>query len=133
METTIKKRQQKRQVFEGFLEQGDAFLVFDPRKGGVIVPEHLRKQNSLSLQFGYNLVIPICDLTITDDLVTGTLSFDRSPFWCAIPWDAVFAVISAGELGVGWPEDFPPDLTKEGYNKEKQQNLKQRHLRVVGK
>lgn len=128
-ETIITKSQQKRMTFEKFLEQGDAYLILDPRKDGVVAPPNLCKQSSLMLLFGYSLVIPIRDLQITDERVTATLSFDRSPFWCSIPWDAVFGVKGDGEVGIGWPDDFPKDALTSADNS--QELKKQSHLRVV--
>jgi hypothetical protein len=128
-ETTLTKRQQKRAVFEKLLNDGDAFLIFDPRRDGVQVPAHLRKQASLALQYGVNMVIPIRNFLISDLGVAGVLSFDRLPFECFVPWDAVFCITTGGDTGIGWTEDFPKELLTEV--SKPAELKKQHHLRVV--
>ena len=57
------------------------------------------------LQFGYEMRVPILDLEVDDEAISGTLSFNRRPFWCRIPWNAVFAIVDEERKGVRWPED----------------------------
>jgi len=92
------------------LESSDVFIHLDPRKEHVAVPLHLRKQPHLILQVGLNMPVPIPDLEVDDDGISCTLSFNRSPFWCKLPWDAVYALVSKDARGMVWPDDVPPEV-----------------------
>lgn len=95
------------------LLRGSVFVHLDPRSKGVVLPMHLTKQPQVMLQIGLDLPIPIPDLRVDGHGLSGTLSFNRSPFHCTIPWGAVFAL--AGEEGRGmiWEEAMPEELTAE--------------------
>ncbi len=95
------------------LLRGSVFVHLDPRSKGVILPVHLTKQPQVMLQIGLDLPIPIPDLRVDGLGLSGTLSFNRSPFHCTIPWNAVFAL--AGEEGRGmiWEDAMPEELTAE--------------------
>jgi hypothetical protein len=41
-----------------------------------------------------------------------TLSFNRSPFYCVVPWPSVFAMVGEDGRGMVWPDEMPPELTK---------------------
>jgi len=93
------------------LLRGPSLLVhLDPRKPEVVVPPDFKQQSQLVLQVGLNLAIPIRDLEVTDEAISGTLSFSRTPFWCFVPWAAVFALAGEDGRGLVWPEDVPPEL-----------------------
>ncbi len=104
----------KRDVCVALLESSSVFVHLDPRKEGVVVPPWFRRQAQLVLQVGYQMAVPIPDLTVGDEALTGTLSFSRSPFQCSIPWSSVFALVS-GETGRGmvWPPDVPPEVASQ--------------------
>ncbi|HTJ81031.1 MAG TPA: hypothetical protein VL400_04885 [Polyangiaceae bacterium] len=105
-----RKLPSKKEVLATYLERDSARVFLDPRKDGVVVPKHLGKQAELVLRLGHDLRPPIPDLDIGDAGVTCTLSFNRSPFLCHLPWSAVFAIISDDVIenrGVVWPEDVP--------------------------
>jgi stringent starvation protein B len=97
-----------------FLLQGTTMFVhLDPRKPDVVVPDWFRKQPNLILQVGLNMALPIPDLRVDDDCVSGTLSFNRSPFWCKIPWGAVFALVGENGRGMIWPADVPSEVAAQ--------------------
>jgi len=100
-------------VAQALLLRGSAFVYLDPRREGVVVPEYLRKQPQLVLQIGLDLAVPIPDLTVDEDGVFGTLSFNRSPFPCTVPWSAVFGLVSDDAMGVVWQEDLPSEIAAE--------------------
>jgi len=54
--------------------------------------------------------VPIVDLRLDTDGVYGTLSFQRTPFVCAVPWKAIFAVRGQDGNGVVWSDDLPDEL-----------------------
>ena len=103
----------KQDVAQALLLSGSAFVYLDPRRDGVVVPPHLRKQAQLVLQIGLDLVVPIPDLTVDDDGIRGTLSFNRAPFTCIVPWSAVFALVGDDAMGVVWHEDLPEEIAAE--------------------
>jgi stringent starvation protein B len=100
-------------VVRVLLTRGSVFVHLDPRVEGTIVPTHLRKQPQLFLQIGLDLPVPIPDLRIDDDGITGTLSFQRTPFECWVPWPAVFGVVAEDGDGMVWPEDLPTEIAME--------------------
>lgn len=92
------------------LAKSGVFIHLDPRREGVVIPPQFRKQPELVLQVGLNMAVPIRDLEVEDDGVSCTLSFNRSPFWCRMPWTSIFAIVSDEDRrGVVWPEDVPPE------------------------
>jgi stringent starvation protein B len=110
MDVPPRKLPPKKDVMIALLSESNVFVHLDPRKAGVIVPKWFTTQPELILQLGLNMPIPIPDLEVEDDGVSCTLSFSRSPFWCKLPWDAVFAIVSDKDRrGVVWPEDVPSE------------------------
>jgi hypothetical protein len=43
-----------------------------------------------------------------------TLSFNRSPFYCVVPWSSVFAMVGDDGRGMVWPDDVPQELAVKG-------------------
>jgi len=108
MEQPPGKLPPKKDVLDSFLKNGSARLFIDPRREGAVVPAWFSKQPELVLRVGYSLSPPIPDLLVTAEAVSCTLSFNRSPFWCKMPWSVIFAVVSdVNGRGVVWPEDVP--------------------------
>ncbi|MCC6216105.1 MAG: hypothetical protein IT376_14660 [Polyangiaceae bacterium] len=100
----------KKDVVLALLEQSSAFIHLDPRHEGVRVPPWFKKQAQLVLQVGLNMAVPIPDLNVDDEGVTCTLSFSRSPFFCVLPWAAVYALVGEDGRGMVWPADVPPEV-----------------------
>lgn len=69
-------------------------LQINPRTDGLDVPDYLLEDQSsyLYLDIGHNLHIPIPDLLLTESGVSCTLSFNRVPYQCFIPHDAITGV-----------------------------------------
>ncbi len=103
----------KKEVLLALLEKSSVMIHIDPRRNGIIVPKWFQKQPQLTLQIGLNLPVPILDLEVEDDAVCCTLSFNRSPFWCKIPWHAIFALVGEDGRGMVWPDDVPIELVRE--------------------
>lgn len=104
---------EKKTVAETLLTKGNVFLHLDPRKEGVVVPDWLKDQLQLVLQIGHDLPIRIPDLVIDDDGVSATLSFNRSPFTCWVPWDSLFAMVGDNGRGMVWMSDMPAEIAAE--------------------
>jgi hypothetical protein len=54
--------------------------------------------------------VPIPDLRLDDDGMSCTLSFNRSPFFCVVPWASVFAMVGEDGRGMVWPDDVPAEV-----------------------
>lgn len=103
----------KKDVALELLQGPSLFIHLDPRRPGVVVPKWFMGQANLVLQVGLNMAIPIPDLNVDDDGVTCTLSFNRSPFFCRMPWTAIYALIGEEGQGMIWPEDVPPEVAAQ--------------------
>ena len=105
---TERRRPVKKDVMLELLAKSGVFVYLDPRREGVVVPAGFKKQPELMLQLGLNMAVPIRDLEVDDEGISCTLSFNRSPFWCRMPWHAVFALVSDEDRrGAVWAEDAP--------------------------
>ncbi len=100
----------KKDVCLALLEVGKVRVCLDPRRPGVIVPLHFRQQPQLALDIGLNMPVPIHDLLVDDQGVACTLSFNRSPFYCVLPWSSVYALLDEEGRGAVWQEDVPGEL-----------------------
>lgn len=103
----------KRAIAEALLERGSVFVHLDPRHETVHVPVFLRKQPQVVLQVGLDMPVPIPDLAIDDEGVTATLSFNRTPHRCFVPWDAVFALVGDDGRGRVFIESMPTEIKRE--------------------
>lgn len=71
------------------LASGSVFVVFDSRHPQVILPEYLLGQRSVTVEVGYDMPIPIHDLTVSAYGVRATLQFRGLQRACFVPWEAV--------------------------------------------
>ncbi len=107
----------KKEVAIALLEGPSLFVHLDPRRPGVVVPKWFMGQPQLVLQIGLNMAVKIPDLAVDDNGITCTLSFNRSPFWCHLPWTAVYALVGEDGRGMIWPNDMPPEVAAQSTNK----------------
>jgi stringent starvation protein B len=114
----------KKDVALALLEQATVYVHLDPRGEAVRVPPQFKRQPQLVLQVGLNMPVPIKDLQVDDDGVSCTLSFNRSPHFCVIPWTSVFALVGENGRGMVWPDDVPPEVAAEAEKQAKQQKVK---------
>src|SRR5262245_53230543 len=105
------ERPSKQQAFLALLREGWTSLHLDARRPGVVVPEQLRREPHLVLQYGHDLPIPIPDLEVDEYGVQATLSFSRAAHRTIVPWSAVYVVACDDGRGVLYSEDVPPDVT----------------------
>jgi len=103
----------KKAVALDLLERTSLFVHLDPRRPGVIVPLVFGKQPQLVLQIGRNMAIAIPDLEVSDTGISCTLSFNRRPHLCRLPWSAIYALIGQEGGGMVWPEDVPPEVVAQ--------------------
>ncbi|MBI2263595.1 MAG: hypothetical protein HYU64_00245 [Armatimonadetes bacterium] len=102
-------REDKKIHLERLLERGTVMIFVDSRKPNVGVPEAHRGNPQLALNLDY--AFQISDFRILNDRVEASLSFNRAPFFCAVPFDAIYAMRSdfADEM-VFFIEDAPKDM-----------------------
>src|SRR4051812_19162526 len=100
----------KKEVALALLERSNVDVYLDPRAEGVVVPPQFRKEPRLILKIGLNMHVPIPDLRVDEDSMSCTLSFNRSPFYCIVPWSSVFAMVGEDGRGMVWPDDVPHEL-----------------------
>src|SRR5262245_38484801 len=103
----------KKDVVLALLEADDVYIHLDPLREEVRVPKWFKQQPHLVLQIGLNMPVPITDLEVSDDSVSCTLSFNRSPFFCQIPWPAVYALVGSDGRAMVWPDDIPPEVAAQ--------------------
>lgn len=103
----------KKVVALELLDRASVFIHLDPRRPGVIVPPNFLKQPQLVLQIGLNMAIPIHDLEVTDEGISCTLSFNKRPHFCSLPWTSIYALIGEQGGGMVWPEDVPPEVVSQ--------------------
>lgn len=103
----------KQAVALDLLERTSVFVHLDPRRPGVMVPPGFLKQPQLVLQIGLNMAISIPDLDVGEDGITCTLSFNKRPHFCSLPWSSIYALIGEQGGGMVWPEDVPPEVVSQ--------------------
>jgi stringent starvation protein B len=103
----------KQAVALDLLERTSVFVHLDPRRPGVIVPQGFLKQPQLVLQIGLNMAIQIPDLDVGDEGISCTLSFNKRPQFCSLPWSSIYALIGEQGGGMVWPEDVPPEVVSQ--------------------
>jgi hypothetical protein len=77
------------------------------------VPGWLKRQPQLVLQVGLNMAVPIYDLDVGEQAISGTLSFNRSPFFCRVPWSSVWGLVGEDGRSRIWPDDVPIEIAAQ--------------------
>jgi stringent starvation protein B len=103
----------KKEVALALLERSSVYVHLDPRQVDVVVPPKFKRQAQLVLQVGLNMAVQIPDLRLDDDGIGCTLSFDRVPFFCVVPWASVFAMVDTDGRGMVWPDDVPAEVARQ--------------------
>jgi stringent starvation protein B len=103
----------KKDVALALLERSSVYVHLDPRQEAVVVPALHKKKPQLVLQVGLNMPVPIPDLRLDDDGMSCTLSFNRVPFYCVVPWASVFAIVGDDGRGMVWPDDVPVEVARQ--------------------
>ncbi|MEZ4373155.1 MAG: ClpXP protease specificity-enhancing factor SspB [Polyangiaceae bacterium] len=124
----------KKEVALALLQRSTVFIHLDPRREEVRVPPWFKKQPQLVLQIGLNMAVPIRDLEVDDEAISCTLSFNRTPHFCLMPWSAIYALVGEDGRGMVWPDDVPAEVAAQANAKGTQQQAprKKPHLRAVG-
>lgn len=121
----------KKDVALALLEQASMYIHLDPRAASVQVPASFKNQPQLVLQVGLNMAVPIRDLNVDEQGLSCTLSFNRTPFFCVIPWPAVFALVGENGQAMVWAEDVPAEVAAQAQAQKAPEKARP-HLRSVG-
>jgi stringent starvation protein B len=121
----------KKDVALALLEQASMYIHLDPRADSVKVPVSFKNQPQLVLQVGLNMAVAIPDLHVDEQGLSCTLSFSRTPFYCVIPWPAVFALVGENGQAMVWAEDVPAEVAAQA-QAQKAPEKPRAHLRSVG-
>ncbi len=106
---TALRNLQKRKVFDELLQQGIAALHLDARRAEVMVPPHLAGQAWLVLNYSWRY--GVSDFRFDDEMVEASLSFSGQPYFCRVPWSAVFAVTDPSRTqGYIWQDEVPGEV-----------------------
>lgn len=115
--------------------QSSVYVHLDPRGPDVAVPAWFKKQPQLVLQVGMNMAVPIPDLNVGQAALSCTLSFNRRPEFCRIPWEAVYGLVGEDGRGMIWPDSIPPEVSsaaaKSADGKGKDSKRPKGHLRLA--
>jgi stringent starvation protein B len=101
--------EEKLRDFTEMVERGMVMVVLDARRFGVRVPARFAGELELRLNFSHKFQVP--DFRYDERGVRASLSFQGSPFFCDIPWTAVYQLRSHVDNHVRlWPDDMPEEL-----------------------
>lgn len=111
-----------------FLQFGTVMVFLDSRHPDVVVPEHLKGDPQLRLNFDY--AYEIDDFRILPDRLEASLSFNRVNFFCVIPFDAVYLFVSHSiKFGVFFEQSVPPEMVAYfAAETQKEVNASKRYL-----
>ncbi len=110
-------RQAKREALLNMLEEGLIAIILDARHPDVVVPSYLKNDFDLILKLSYRFGLP--DLEIGEDAISVTLSFNKTPHFCHIPFDAIWGISQLSQVDdvAIFIEDVPLEII------EKQESL----------
>jgi hypothetical protein len=100
---------QKFAVFSRFIAKGKVMVTLDARRTGVNVPSHLANEPQLNLDFSERF--GLSDFMYDERGVRASLSFNRQPFFCDVPWSSVYALFShVDNERLTWARALPQEI-----------------------
>lgn len=100
---------QKHAVFSRFIEKGKVMVTVDARRPGVSVPRQFAEEQQLNLDFSERF--GLADFRYDERGVRASLSFNRQPFFCDVPWSAVYALFShVDNERLTWARSLPVEI-----------------------
>lgn len=108
------------------LQFGTVMVFVDSRQRDVVVPEHLKEDYQLRLNFDY--AYEVDDFRVLPDRLEASLSFNRRNFFCVIPFNAVYLMVShAIQHGVLFTRSVPVEMLEYlSHEATRQQALEKR-------
>lgn len=98
----------KRELVETLLQKGMVLVAVNGRFPGVDRPEHLRGDPQVNLNLSWRFGFP---MEVGEWGVRATLTFGGKPYDCALPWQAIFLVVShVSKERYLFPADVPDEL-----------------------
>lgn len=121
----------KRQVVTQLLDDEDFILMLvHPQVPGVKLPEELMQATQpVGINIGWRMAVPAPDLELSEDKISCTLSFNRTPFFCEFPWHSIMQV-SVDDEHMIWIES-PPDPTDDEQEKPVESSGERPKLKLV--
>lgn len=102
--TTLERR--KRTLIESELQKGKLLVHFDPRGESVQVPDDLKGDPILALNFSHHF--PFANTTVAPLTLQANLSFGGVRQWCEVPYDAIFCITQTSDNEQHWFEESLP-------------------------
>jgi hypothetical protein len=103
---------QKYAVFSRFIQKGKVMVTLDARRPGVSVPRHFAEEQQLNLDFSERF--RLVDFMYDERGVRASLSFNRQPFFCDVPWSAVYALYShVDNERLTWARSLPQEILEQ--------------------
>jgi hypothetical protein len=105
------------------LKYGTVMAFVDSRHPSVAVPDYLKGDYQLRLNFDYAFEIE--DFRVLPDRLEASLSFNRKNFFCVIPFDAVYLLLNHSvEQGSLFVDSVPMEMLELFAQAEKQEKAK---------
>lgn len=74
------------------LQFSTVMIFVDSRRASVVVPDHLKGDYQLRLNFDY--AYEVDDFRVLPDRLEASLSFNHRNFFCVIPFEAIYLMVS---------------------------------------
>ncbi len=103
---------QKYAVFGRFIDRGKVMVTLDARRAGVSVPPQYVDEPQLNLDFSERF--GLADFGYDERGVRASLSFNRHPFFCDVPWSSVYALFShVDNERLTWAGSLPTEILEQ--------------------
>lgn len=91
------------------LQFGTVMVFIDSRMPSVVVPDHLKGDYQLRLNFDY--AYEVSDFRVLPDRLEASLSFNQRNFFCVIPFEAIYLTVSHSiKHGVLFAQSVPIEM-----------------------
>lgn len=100
----------KLEVLKDFLKQEYVLVHLNPKGDGVVIPDHLASDASVTLKLSRYFR---GNMELTGERVTADLLFGGSYFTCIIPIDAIWSCTSEDGQNPIWIQSAPPEVAKK--------------------
>jgi hypothetical protein len=122
--STFPSSEKQAQMLE-LLKYGTVMAFVDSRHKDVLVPDYLKNDFQLRLNFDY--AFEIDDFRVLPDRLEASLSFNKQNFFCVIPFGAVYLLLNHSiQRGSLFAENVPVEMLEifSGFQKYEQQQSK---------